>query len=277
MALHSQFTPISHHPRDRRIYLPAGSRHVRRRLRIAVLVALAWLAIGSAPLSAQRSEREARGIVSSIAGTIYNLAWPTAEYQDLTLGEVQRIDNGWDVPIVLYGRSAFGGGMLWLELVVELRNGSLHDIRLGRDNHILAPPFATLATTAAIVAAIVEQQQAQGAPGTTQRAVMAPSPAPAAPLSMSPEEHDRRDAAMLVGTWRDENSVFTYYADGRMTCVWNSGRRMYGSWSIHSDTLTWHYADGDDDASVLESLSTYEHRTRNLSDGSVWNARRIRY
>ena len=102
-------------------------------------------------------------MVASMAGTIYNLAWPTAQYEDFTLGEPQRMDNGWDVPVVLYGRSAFGDGILWLELDLELRNGSLRDIRLGRDNHLLAPPFATLATTAAIVAAVVEQQQGQQA------------------------------------------------------------------------------------------------------------------
>jgi hypothetical protein len=124
-------------------------------------VTLAWLAFGSAPLSAQQSEREARGVVNSMAGTIYNLAWPTAEYQGVTLGGPQRMYNGWDVPIYLYGKSAFSGDLLWLEVVVELRNGSLHDVRLGRDNAIIARPFATLATTAAIVAAVIEEQQSQ--------------------------------------------------------------------------------------------------------------------
>lgn len=178
MTAHSQLTPICHHPCGGSNHLPAWPRHVRRRLHIALLVALAWLAIGSAPLSAQQSEREARGMMGSIAGTIYNLAWPTAEYQDFSLGALQRMDDGWDVPIVLYGKSAFSGGLLWLELVVELRHGSLHDIRLGRNNAVIAPPFATLATTALVVAAVIEQQaqqrQAQLAPGSPAQSPTTP-------------------------------------------------------------------------------------------------------
>jgi hypothetical protein len=245
---------------------------------VALFLLAAWIAVGATPLVGQRSEGEARGIVGSIAGTIYNLAWPTAQYEDFTLGELRRVDNGWDVPIVLYGKSAFSGGPLWLELVLELRNGSLYDIRLGRDNHILAPPFATLATTAAIVAAVIEsesQQQGQVAQGNPQRTTFTPTPAP--DPAAAAEEHDRRDAQMLVGTWQDQNSMFTYYADGRLYCEWTSGERMYGYWSIHSDTLTLRSDDGHRALYVLEALGPYEHRTRSVNDGSVWVARRISY
>jgi YARHG domain len=161
MTFHSQLTPICYHPSDISVSLPAWSRHVRRRLHIALFVALAWLAFGSAPLSAQ-SERDARGIVHSIAGTIYKLAWPTAEYHGITLGELQRVRNGWDIPIILYGKSAVSGGLLWLRLDMELRNGSLYDVRVVEHNAVLRRPFETITD---IVIAIREQQR-QAAPQT---------------------------------------------------------------------------------------------------------------
>jgi hypothetical protein len=153
------------------------------------------------------------------------------------------MDQGYDVPIVLYGRSGWDGGQLWLELVIELRNGAISDVRLGRDNAILARPFSTLAAGVAI----------------------------------AQEIHDQRDGSMLIGTWRDENSVFTYSADGRFRCVWDTGDSAEGVWTVKSDVLTWRYANGNVTQYAVEYIGENEHRTRSASDGVVWTARRVRY
>ena len=263
---------------SRRLDIDRTTRWFGPTLRLTLLVAFVWTVIGSAPLSAQRSEREARGFVSSVAEFVYNLAWPTATYDGFGFGRVQRVTGGYDVPVEISGTSGFSGDSLGLVLVFQFRNGSLENLYVQRHNAIIAPPFATAATMGAVIYAIAqematEQRQASVTPSTPPRTVMAPSPAP----SMTQEVHDRRDAAMLVGTWRDENSVFTYFANGRMMCEWDTGERMYGTWSIHADTLTWHYPDGDHALYILESLGTSEHRTRSLADGSVWNARRTSY
>jgi len=267
MTPRSQLTPFSQCP-DHHILAVIGKGRFYRTMRAAVVVMIVWLAMGAVPLSAQQTAREARGWASSMAGFIYNLAWPTAEFEGFELGGVQQVYNGWDIAIKLNGKSAFSGESLWLRLILELRNGSLHDIRLGGDNAILSRPFATITGLAEVAAAVAEEQQrrASAGPGAPQRV---------ATVSAA-TEHDRRDAANLVGTWRDENSTFTFYADGSWLCDWASGNRKTGWWTVRNDTITWHFSSGTTVSYALLWLDENAYQTRELRNGDVWNPRRVR-
>jgi hypothetical protein len=134
------------------------------------------------------------------------------------------------------------GGDLWVELVVQLRDGDLYDIRVRDHNAILVPPFETAIS---IGQAIAESNQA-----------------------------NRR--SMLVGTWRDENSVYTFTAGGRWSAEWDNGNSARGSWSLQGTTLTWYFDSGTVIRYRLDSISPDAHRTTSLGSGQVWNARRIR-
>jgi hypothetical protein len=240
---------------------PAAAHHIPRRplanrrlhgfplqraIQLAAFLFVIWMGAGPAPLSAQRNESEARGIVGSLGAAVYNLAWPTAIYDGVTISQFQRVSQGFDVAIVLYGRSGINDGLLWIELVFELRNGALHDVRLGRDNHILVAPFETMRAVGRVGLAIVESVQ----------------------------DDQRRE--MLVGTWRDENSVFTYTADGWWRCDWDSGSSSAGRWTLQNGTLSWYFPDGTEIRYALVAVSTNEHRIRDVDSGTVWTARRLR-
>ena len=43
---------------------------------------------------------------------------------------------------------------------------------------------------------------------------------------------------LLVGTWRDENSVQTYRADGTEECRWDNGETTKSHWSTDGRVIT---------------------------------------
>jgi hypothetical protein len=127
---------------------------------LATLISLAALSVPIKGYSSQNQDQasrpsvngspstvdEVRSFVNSVAKGIYFAAWPTATYRSVALDDVQFAANGFDASIKLSGKSAFGGGDLWLKLVFVVRNGQLIDIRVGENNAILAQPFQTSAT-----------------------------------------------------------------------------------------------------------------------------------
>ena len=234
---------------------------LRRLLRPATVVLLLWLTAGPASAAAQRTEREARGFVESIASVVYHTAWPTATYEGLSFGAPSRVGRGYDVPIRLYGRSGFGGGRLWMELVLELRDGRLSGLHVRRHNAVLAPPFATAAAIGDALVAV----------GNSMAEERVPAPPPTTRTA-----YDRRVASYLVGTWRDENSVFTYRADGRWWSEWESGSSAGGAWTVRGDTLTWYFDSGTVHAYVLRYVDADEHLMYAERTGEVWRARRLR-
>ena len=63
--------------------------------------------------------------------------------------------------------------------------------------------------------------------------------------SSSPKEHGNELSSnlhsykgMIVGTWRDNNSVATYNADGTRNTKYDNGDESFGTWHIEGDILT---------------------------------------
>ena len=213
------------------------SFRVLRVLWLTTVMTLIWATTVSPRLLAQRNENEARTIVRALAGTLFTFAWPTAEYDTLSFGHLHQVDHGFSVPIVLHGISAFSGGPLWVELVVELRNGEVTDIRVGNNNAIIAPPFSAVSDM----------------------------------LSLYPALRDRRNAELLVGTWSDEKSVYTYTADRRIM----RGPNADGVWTVQNGTLSQKYVNGHETRLTLETVTANEYRARSPGTGTRWTARRV--
>jgi hypothetical protein len=118
------------------------------------------------PASAENPE-DAKGLVESIAETVYLAAWPTATYESASVYSVDAARGGFDVSVKLSGKSAFGGGDLWMVLVLKLRQGGLEDVEVVRHNAILAEPFTTAKAVGQLLAELAEEGAAspQGAAG----------------------------------------------------------------------------------------------------------------
>ena len=88
------------------------------------------------------SEDDPRGFVDSIAATVYSTAWPTATYEQVSIKSIDPAPGGYNILVKLSGKSGWGGGDLWMVVTLELRGGSLSDVRVDSHNAILSPPFA---------------------------------------------------------------------------------------------------------------------------------------
>lgn len=109
------------------------------------------------------SEDSFKKFVHGMGETLYFLAWPTAEYERAGFGGVSFTSNGADVSFRLHGKSGFDGGHLWVDVVVEIRNGEITDLRWGDNNAILAQPGATIKAMGEVLAELnKEYSQSQG-------------------------------------------------------------------------------------------------------------------
>ncbi len=146
---------------------PASGRSVSRKAvpLLAVLALLCW--IHPPPASAQANEEEARGLVDGLAALVYEIGWPTATYTGYRAGSLQRMPNGYDVTVRLEGISAFSGGPLWMDLVLEFRNHNLFDVRVVRHNALLQRPFATAEAVGELLVAAAEALAEGAAVGLT--------------------------------------------------------------------------------------------------------------
>jgi hypothetical protein len=118
---------------------------MRVRAAVTVLVVLFVLISSVRGAWAQSTDqKEAQSFVSSLAEITYAAAWPTATYKTWRLRGVERVVGGLDIGVRLSGISAFDNGELWLDLVFQLRNGSLYDFLIVDHNAILAQPFSTI-------------------------------------------------------------------------------------------------------------------------------------
>lgn len=126
--------------------------------RVLLLTILGTVLVSATVYAATSDEEEeAEGFVRSVAATVYGLAWPTAIYESFTFRSMDPAPNGYDIKVKLEGKSSFGGGDLWMEIVLELRNGTLNDVRVDRHNALLAPPFATAQAVGELVAELAEE------------------------------------------------------------------------------------------------------------------------
>ena len=130
---------------------------VRRGLIGLAFLGFALLTILPADVAFAGDEEDARSFVQSVAATVYGLAWPTATYESFSLKSVDRVRGGYDARVRLNGISAFSDSALWMEIVFEVRNGALNDVRVARHNAILSAPFATAEAMGQLVADLLEE------------------------------------------------------------------------------------------------------------------------
>ena len=120
-------------------------------------------------------DSSSKSFVDSIAETVYGFAWPTAKYERVSFGEISREGDSTLISFRLHGKSGFNDGPLWVDVVIELRNGEIEDLRWGRHNALLAPPGATMKALGEFLAEL-NKEHPQGQGGGGQRSVSTPSP-----------------------------------------------------------------------------------------------------
>jgi hypothetical protein len=140
---------------------------IRQRIR-AIMTALFLTTLLGGSASAQE-EREARSFIDRIGGTVFGWAWPTATYERVNVQSITPVTGGYNATVRLSGQSAFGG-VLWMDVVLMLRNGRLYDVRIREHNAILAAPFSTVKALGSMVASMAESyaQSASSAAPTPQ-------------------------------------------------------------------------------------------------------------
>jgi uncharacterized membrane protein len=117
-----------------------------------------------------RAQDNPRGFVESIASGLYAAAWPTATYESVAVKSIDPVEGGFDVLVKLSGKSSFDDGELWMIVVVEVRNGALHDVRVARHNAILSPPFSTTKALAQLISQLAEENSASSSHGVSSSA-----------------------------------------------------------------------------------------------------------
>jgi uncharacterized membrane protein len=140
------------------------------------LVAVAGLLLFPGGLWGQDSASGFKDFVDSVGKSLYFLAWPTATYEGVDLVGIAPNGDAVDITVHLYGKSAFSDGPLWVDTVVEIRNGQITDLRWGRNNAILAAPGSTIKAMAEALAQVNADYQRDH-----------PSPQAVAPQAVRPQ------------------------------------------------------------------------------------------
>jgi hypothetical protein len=99
--------------------------------------------------------------------------------------------------------------------------------------------------------------------------------------SVFPVNHDIRK--LIVGTWRDENSVITYRPDGTNSTKFDNGMTASGNWSVDGDNLTYIFVEVNGKPLATPQNQRYQileiSKDRYVAkgtDGKVWNGVRVR-
>jgi hypothetical protein len=100
-----------------------------------------------------------KDFVDSLGKSLYFMAWPTAQYEGVTFGGVSSSEDAKYITFRLYGKSAFDDGPLWVDTIIEVRNGQITDLRWGRNNAILAAPGSTITAMGQALAQLNEDYQ----------------------------------------------------------------------------------------------------------------------
>jgi hypothetical protein len=80
---------------------------------------------------------------------------------------------------------------------------------------------------------------------------------------------------IIVGKWRDENSMVCYNKDGAYLLECDTGIQRSGRWSINGDILTNKMKDDVEDSYIILDISPNQYRLKSIKTGSIWNAKRI--
>ncbi len=157
-----------------------------RRLSVWVVAAVCalFLLLDAGPAFAQEEQSTVARFVDGIAELTFRYAWPTATYESLECCDAERADgDGLNVSFTLHGRSAFGGGPLWTEVVIAVSpDWQITDLHFGRNNAILAQPGETMGAIGQVLLSLNAQaQRGSGAPDPSAPADSTTTPVPAPP------------------------------------------------------------------------------------------------
>ena len=168
--------------------IPTLSHHAR-----CLLLVVALLVAFVTPRAAHADDDDWHRFVEGVAALTFKLAWPTAGYESWEWGGVRAVgDDRYAVVFRLHGRSAFGGGPLWVDVVTvvagtDLENLRIENVQFGENNAVLMPPGATVRSLgAALVELNAEYRRQHGIDGAASPppepslAEAAPPPPPAA-------------------------------------------------------------------------------------------------
>jgi hypothetical protein len=89
---------------------------------------------------------------------------------------------------------------------------------------------------------------------------------------------------LLVGSWRDENSLVTYNADGTKSGIYDSGGTEKGTWSIEGDIMTDVRAESNGKSIEKPTIFRYQileitgekFVSKSLNGGEMWHAARVK-
>lgn len=108
-----------------------------------ILVGLLLNPLWSAPAQAS-SDSYLEAFIDRVASSVYSMAWPTATYRSVNLNAITERSNGsLDIAFRLYGISALDNSGLWTDVVLNVKDGAVRDIKWGKNNAIVMPPGAT--------------------------------------------------------------------------------------------------------------------------------------
>jgi len=113
------------------------------RATLAVILLLVGLGL-TGDAQARQDESGFRAFVDAIGESLYFLAWPSAKYDSVGFGGVRFVEGGADVAVRLHGRSGFSDTHLWTDVIIEIRDGEVQDVRWGNNNAILVQPGKTM-------------------------------------------------------------------------------------------------------------------------------------
>jgi hypothetical protein len=80
---------------------------------------------------------------------------------------------------------------------------------------------------------------------------------------------------IIVGKWRDENSMVSYNKDGGYLLTSDTGIHRSGRWSIDGDILTNKMDDMNHESYIILEISANQYKLKSIKTGSIWNAKRL--
>ncbi len=163
-----------------------------------------------------------REFVDAIGETLYTFAWPTATYKRVSFEGVSRVYGGANIKIKLHGISNWDDSSLWTEVILEVRDGELKDLKWGRNNAILAQPGESMrALGQALVELNNEYQRSQNANNNYR------------PPSSRSNNTSSAFGFKITNSCRYKVRLFMHYRN--LSDAWITD----GSWTISGNTSTY--------------------------------------
>jgi len=207
-----------------------------------IIITCLILVLSSFQVWADDDDSTFEEFVNGAGEMLYFLAWPTAEYEHASLGGVSRVADGVDISIKLHGKSAFSGGHLWAEVVVEIRDGAVKDLRWGQHNGILAPPGQTITAFGEALQEL-NNEYSQSGGSSFQSGTSPPSQSGGYPFFF--ENNCDRTVRVAIryrdvgGYWKTVG--WWKFAPGKSSYLASNGKRL-----LTKNTIWYYYAEATD-------------------------------